>query len=172
MACKVIYLSPRSAAWFAGMQTMSNRQLQGRRIRRPCFHRRLRYLRNALVPLVSATTKRWHPDFPRNIFAYNLLTSTQLDGLARHYHQDIVDYWQRPSYPKQVPSWVGNVHITTKRRRFGRFIGLQGCESPVDAREGPMEMKMSMKLAGLLNGIESAWSKGGTTGKELNAKYP
>lgn len=25
--------------------------------------------------------------------------------------------------------------LVTKRRRFGRFIGLRGCESPVDAGE-------------------------------------
>ena len=27
------------------------------------------------------------------------------------------------------------VDLVTKRRRFGRFIGLRGCESPVDAGE-------------------------------------
>lgn len=36
-------------------------------------------------------------------------------------------------YPIRVPAWVGDdVSIETKRRRWGRFIGLRGCESPVD----------------------------------------
>lgn len=40
----------------------------------------------------------------------------------------------------RIPAWVaqvdgqmqpGRVDLETKRRRFGRFIGLRGCESPV-----------------------------------------
>lgn len=31
-----------------------------------------------------------------------------------------------------MPAWIGDdVPIETKRRRWGRFIGLRGCESPV-----------------------------------------
>jgi hypothetical protein len=36
-----------------------------------------------------------------------------------------------------IPAWVGTpeedqVDVATKRRRFGHFIGLRGCESPAD----------------------------------------
>lgn len=34
--------------------------------------------------------------------------------------------------------------LDTKRRRFGRFIGLRGCESPVDA-SGQREMEERME---------------------------
>jgi len=40
-------------------------------------------------------------------------------------------------YPAWVPAWTGlndssagAVDLETKRRRWGRFIGLRGCESP------------------------------------------
>ena len=38
------------------------------------------------------------------------------------------------------------VDLVTKRRRFGRFIGLRGCESPVDVdeKEDGMGMRMGM----------------------------
>ena len=32
--------------------------------------------------------------------------------------------------------------LDTKRRRFGRFIGLRGCESPVDDGQREMEERM------------------------------
>src|SRR5699024_3878114 len=81
---------------------------------------------------------------PRTLLSYHLLTSHQLDDLARHYHQVWppvpATFW----YPTSIPAWVDNdghecrsgnenaVDLVTKRRRFGRFIGLRGCESPVD----------------------------------------
>lgn len=35
-----------------------------------------------------------------------------------------------------VEGEVGGVDLETKRRRWGRFIGLQGCESPVENEDG------------------------------------
>ncbi|KAI4136193.1 MAG: hypothetical protein LQ341_005795 [Variospora aurantia] len=80
---------------------------------------------------------------------YNLLTEDQLNELAHHYHQRTPSQWSL-CYPLPV---VGRWHVADdnnsssappgrgqgqgvarledKRRRFGRFVGLRGCESPV-----------------------------------------
>ncbi|OJJ88827.1 uncharacterized protein ASPGLDRAFT_747455 [Aspergillus glaucus CBS 516.65] len=105
------------------------------------------HLRTTLHPLVSATTGLQHPYFPRTLLSYHLLTSAQLDELARHYHQVTPPVPGTFSYPVNIPAWVdahahphGNeymmdeVNLKTKRRRFGRFIGLRGCESPIQLR--------------------------------------
>lgn len=81
-----------------------------------------------------------HTDFPRTLLSFHLLTSAQLDELARHYHQVWPPVPATFYYPMRIPAWVaqvdgqmqpGRVDLETKRRRFGRFIGLRGCESPV-----------------------------------------
>ncbi|GJP90211.1 unnamed protein product [Aspergillus niger] len=100
----------------------------------------LAHFRTPLHPLVSSTTGHQHPDFPRSSLQYNLLTSEQLDRLAVHFHQ--VDppvrgtFW----YPVRiVQPWIRRegakgyvadeeLGLEVKRRRFGRFIGLRGCE--------------------------------------------
>ncbi|RAL03652.1 uncharacterized protein BO80DRAFT_335534, partial [Aspergillus ibericus CBS 121593] len=103
----------------------------------PKFHPTLTHLLTPLHPLISSTTGHPHPDFPTSLLTYNLLTSSQLDALATHFHQVYppvpATYW----YPVSIPAWMGRdgdggkgVDLETKRRRFGRFIGLRGCESP------------------------------------------
>ncbi|GLA50862.1 hypothetical protein AnigIFM63604_007181 [Aspergillus niger] len=105
----------------------------------------LAHFRTPLYPLVSSTTGHQHPDFPRSLLQYNLLTSEQLDRLAVHFHQ--VDppvrgtFW----YPVRiVQPWIRRegakgyvadeeVGLEVKRRRFGRFIGLRGCEEILPA---------------------------------------
>lgn len=37
------------------------------------------------------------------------------------------------------------VDLMTKRRRFGRFIGLRGCESPIDVDGKEMIRRMEME---------------------------
>lgn len=111
----------------------------------------LAHLRTPLHPLVSSMTGVQHPYFPRDLLAFHLLTSSQLDELARHYHQVWPPVQATFWYPVWVPGWlpfsssmsegcsedqgcdggIGAVDLATKRRRFGRFIGLRGCESPV-----------------------------------------
>lgn len=60
-----------------------------------------------------------------------------------------------------MPSWVGeDVPIETKRRRWGRFIGLRGCESPVEGpggggyEQGVMETEEEM-----LDRMEREWQE-------------
>ncbi|KAF7595832.1 hypothetical protein BBP40_004644 [Aspergillus hancockii] len=102
-----------------------------------CFLLTLNHLRTRLYPLVSSTTALPHPEFPPTLLAYHLLTSRQLDTLAIHYHQVWPPVPATDSYPVVIPPWIGtenekDLDLETKRRRFGRFIGLQRCESPVE----------------------------------------
>lgn len=123
----------------------------------PFFSRVLSHLSHPLTPLVSVTTGMAHPLFPQSILAYHLLDSATLDALALYYHQVEPPVEESFEYPVRVPGWVnlatgtgvaGNskmktqviVNLETKRRRFGRFIGLRGCESPT--LDESMEEKM------------------------------
>ncbi|KAI9792582.1 MAG: hypothetical protein M1816_002102 [Peltula sp. TS41687] len=94
----------------------------------PLFRLKINQLRLPLSPLVSVTTGRAHPWFPRIILSFWLLTEEQLDELAAFYHQRRVGRWS-DAYPVSV-KWDDGADLETKRRRFGRFVGLQGCESP------------------------------------------
>ncbi|KIW33036.1 uncharacterized protein PV07_04538 [Cladophialophora immunda] len=103
------------------------------------------HLRAPLVPLISVTTGLPHPEFPTSLLQYHLLTHEQLDSLARWYHQVTPPVEETFQYPAWIPPWTGlsrlrqqisstdeevRVDLETKRRRWGRFIGLRGCESP------------------------------------------
>jgi len=99
------------------------------------------HLRTPLVPLVSASTDLPHPCFPQSLLQYHLLTHEQLDSLARWYHQVEPAVEETGWYPTRIQPWTSldnqsqtrsqeQVGLETKRRRWGRFIGLGGCESP------------------------------------------
>lgn len=126
----------------------------------PAFIPILNYLNTPLFPLVSITSGLQHPDFPPNLLAFHVLTSTQLDNLARHYHQVWPPVEHTSRYPTTIPAWVGapneqDVDLETKRRRFGTFIGLQGCEDddePVDDNVWPHETEEELLLR-----IEREW---------------
>jgi hypothetical protein len=55
-------------------------------------------------------------------------------------------------YPARIPAWVSlnegeedaenAVDLETKRRRWGRFVGLRGCETPTDGRGREVEERM------------------------------
>jgi hypothetical protein len=97
-----------------------------------------------------------HPSFPTSILQYHLLTHRQLDELARFYHQVTPPVRETFSYPARIPVWVSvneeedaehaaEVDLETKRRRWGRFVGLRGCESPTEEREEEREMEDRME---------------------------
>ncbi|KAJ5664721.1 hypothetical protein N7462_011534 [Penicillium macrosclerotiorum] len=103
----------------------------------PQFFQLLDHFRTPLHPLISCTNGQAHPDFPPNILAFHLLTSCQLDNLAYYYHQVWPATVDTKDYPVSIRPWLGTpyeatIDLATKRRRFGQFIGLQGCESPID----------------------------------------
>ena len=120
------------------------------------------HLSTPLVPLISVTTGLPHPHFPRSLLQYHLLTHHQLDSLARWYHQTQPATEESWMYPAWIPPYTAHaaahaastnavdqpcsegfeeVMLKTKRRRWGRFIGLRGCESPVEeeSQEAVME---------------------------------
>ncbi|KAI4206588.1 MAG: hypothetical protein LQ348_000910, partial [Seirophora lacunosa] len=129
------------------------------------YRRKLAHLCTPLAPLLSITSGTAHPAFPRTMLHYNLLTEDQLNELAHHYHQRTPSQWSL-CYPLPVvgrwhadndaaaaaiaapPAWQGQAQghgqqashrLEAKRRRFGRFVGLRGCESPVDGDDAGRE---------------------------------
>lgn len=90
---------------------------------------KLRDLSHPLSPLVQITTGYIHPAFPRLLLNFWLLTSDELDSLMEFYHQKGNSPYMY-DYPLPV-GWEEGMDLERKRRRFGRFIGLRGCESPV-----------------------------------------
>jgi hypothetical protein len=97
-----------------------------------------------------------HLSFPTSILQYHLLTHEQLDELARFYHQVIPPVRETFRYPVRIPAWVSvneeedaeravEVDLETKRRRWGRFVGLRGCETPTEGREEGREMEDRME---------------------------
>lgn len=136
--------------------------------------RRLTHLSTKLHPLLSITTGLPHPSFPRTLLHYHLLTSAELDELAHYYHQrtpsdfslgypaPVVARWhiaagnndEQQEEVERILREVGMMGqgkvegTAEKRRRFGRFVGLRGCESPTAAamavamREGEARREM------------------------------
>ncbi|KIV86930.1 hypothetical protein PV11_02506 [Exophiala sideris] len=148
----------------------------------------LQHLRAPLVPLISVSNGLPHPQFPTTLLQYHLLTHEQLDSLARWYHQVDPPLDETFMYPAWIPAWTSlhpshdyrnvvlgndgtstshNVDLETKRRRFGRFIGLRGCESPTTmgpqgerpdelARRMEREWRRALERA---QDEENAWEK-------------
>ncbi|GFN20154.1 uncharacterized protein AtWU_09959 [Aspergillus tubingensis] len=124
----------------------------------------LHHLRTPLHPLVSSTTGHEHPDFPLSLLQYNLLTSDQLDRLAVHFHQVHPPVRGSFWYPVRIVPWLrwdgsdggkggyvgdAEVGLEVKRRRFGRFIGLRGCEGDYHrSRSGGGGRKLGRKGRG------------------------
>lgn len=100
-----------------------------RMARRPALEAKLLHMSQTLHPLVNNETGITHRHFPLTIFQFWLLTDEQLDGLASFYHQRTPSRWSK-HYPCPI-SWprIG-LTLEDKRRKFGRFIGLRGCETP------------------------------------------
>jgi hypothetical protein len=59
---------------------------------------------------------------------YWLLSESDLDNLARFYHQVTPSIWT-DQYPEKM-RWRADLTLNEKRREWGKFIGLRGCESP------------------------------------------
>ncbi|CAI4216492.1 unnamed protein product [Parascedosporium putredinis] len=79
------------------------------------------------------------PPLPRLFVNYWLLTEAELDDMATFTtsaapgcdeRDALLAWFWRAEYAVPVP-WEDGASLETKRRRFGRFIGLRGCESPL-----------------------------------------
>lgn len=128
-----LLFSPTSAE---ELTRMLQEQLQSQSRLSPEFLDTLDHLRSPLAPFVSVVSGRPHPDFPKTILAYHLLTSAQLDALFAYYHQVWPPVPETYMYPIAVPPQIvadqhWDVDIEEKRRWFGCFIGLGGSEVPL-----------------------------------------
>ncbi|CAK7239677.1 MAG: hypothetical protein STHCBS139747_001112 [Sporothrix thermara] len=100
-----------------------------RMARRPALEAKLQHMAQTLQPLVHAATGDVHPYFPLTIVQFWLLSDEQLDALASFYHQR-TPHALKQCYPCPV-SWPRRgLTLEDKRRKFARFIGLRGCETP------------------------------------------
>ncbi len=110
---------------------MSLATLAARRsARSPALHDKLRQMSLRLHPLVNVCTGVSHPAFPSNLLQFWLLTDDQLESLASFYHQRTPQVFSR-LYPCPIAWPRHGLALEDKRRKFGRFIGLRGCDSPV-----------------------------------------
>ena len=125
----------------------------------PEFPNRLQYLSRRLLPILSLSTGTPHPSFPRTILAYHLLTAQELNDMAHYYHQRTpcrltfeypvsVD-WDPATAANQAMIARGEIsseQVAQMRRRFGRFIGLRGCNSPtMEQAQDPEEIRRRLE---------------------------
>ena len=110
-------------------QAQSPSFMQRRLARNPELRHKLDQMALNLSPLVQITTGQIHPDFPKTVLQFWLLTDQQLEELAHFYHQRTPSFLSA-QYPCPV-NWSSDLSLEDKRRKMGRFIGLRGCESPI-----------------------------------------
>ncbi|KAK8049583.1 hypothetical protein PG994_011313 [Apiospora phragmitis] len=96
------------------------------------FREKVRQMALPLAPLVQLTTGDVHPQFPTTLLNFWLLTDHELESLASFYHQRTPCVWTR-HYPCPV-LWSPSMPLEEKRRKIGKFIGLRGCETPVNSK--------------------------------------
>ncbi|TKA68196.1 hypothetical protein B0A49_05930 [Cryomyces minteri] len=114
----------------------------------PALAGKIESLRLPLAPLRALPSGEPHPIFPLTVLHFWLLTEAELDALAHHYHQSTPSEWSF-SYPVRM-NWdkrtfshmrgdagtaAAGERLKVKRRKFGNFIGLRGCETPVEEVE-------------------------------------
>ena len=109
-----------------------------------------------LSPLVQLTTGAVHPNFPRTVLQFWLLTDAQLESLAHFYHQRVLSPWSS-QYPCPV-AWRSDVPLEEKRRRMGKFIGLRGCDSPSFLKTEE-EIADDARLASIAAAQEDVWRR-------------
>ncbi|KAI9710222.1 MAG: hypothetical protein M1828_002185 [Chrysothrix sp. TS-e1954] len=126
------------------MMSQFKLQTTTRRRPRPNLEPIITRLRYPLAPLQPLPQGPPHPAFPQTLLNYHLLTEDQLDGIAQYYHQWVFSpcIWSN-GYPtnanwnheflQHLGSINGDEHrCNVKRRKIGRFIGLRGCETPIE----------------------------------------
>lgn len=100
-----------------------------RSARQPALYAKLNQMTLPLRPLVQFDTGYSHPEFPRSMLQFLLLTDEQLESLASFYHQR-TPHELHYCYPCPI-SWPRKgLTVEDKRRKFGKFIGMRGCETP------------------------------------------
>ncbi|KAF2836588.1 hypothetical protein M501DRAFT_996796 [Patellaria atrata CBS 101060] len=145
-------------------QTSNNPAHPSRILKRhtKAFTDKIAKLRLRLAPIHPLPTGPPHPAFPATYLHFYLLTEDELDSMARYYSQVSPDAytfmypecmrWDKaflsPSNEKSEGGANGEEYwrltksqrLWIKRRKFGKFIGLRGCETPVE------EIKMRVRM--------------------------
>jgi hypothetical protein len=112
------------------MATPTTRTMfSSRKTPNPDLQAKISQLALPLAPLVQLTSGRVHPSFPPTLLHYHLLTDAELDDLAHFYHQR-TPCALTAQYPKPV-DWKAGLTVGEKKRKWGWFMGLRGCQSPV-----------------------------------------
>ncbi|KAF2432879.1 hypothetical protein EJ08DRAFT_568177, partial [Tothia fuscella] len=114
---------------------------------------KLTHLLTPLAPLYALPNGSPHPSFPTTLLAYHLLTESQIDAMASWYHQTSPTHRYNSQYPSNMrwdkaflakpdPSTMSEEEmgsllsdkerVDVKRRMVGKFIGLRGCETPIE----------------------------------------
>lgn len=61
--------------------------------RKTAIRKKIAHLQFQLAPLVPLPEGPPHPDFPKSLLTYYLLTEEQLDAIAHHYGQSTPGFW-------------------------------------------------------------------------------
>lgn len=134
-------------------------------------------LQYPLAPLHPQPDGDPHPSFPRTLLHYHLLTEDQLDSIALYYHQVVSPTKPTSVWIDEYPAtmnWdtgylahVGHLHgaqarISTKKRKVGRFIGLRGCDTPLEEVEDFSRWRSRRDEVGIKGGDEFGyWGRRG-----------
>ncbi|KAM0483515.1 hypothetical protein ACHAPE_006629 [Trichoderma viride] len=131
--------------------------LRRRLAKNPELAHKLNQMALPLSPLVQLTTGAIHPQFPRTVLQFWLLTDAQLESLAQFYHQRTPSPWSR-QYPCPV-NWRSDAPLEEKRRKMGRFIGLRGCENPTAVLKTEEQIARDARLASRNAADEDVWRR-------------
>ncbi|KAF4308950.1 hypothetical protein SLS57_004023 [Botryosphaeria dothidea] len=113
------------------------------------FAKKLKHLRLKIMPIYPLPGGPPHSAFPQTLLEFHLLSEGQLDDLAAYYSQSTLNEWTE-HYPSMMgwdaeffadPALSNEARAKIKLRKFGKFIGLRGCETPIQ------ETELRIKLA-------------------------
>ncbi|CCE33103.1 hypothetical protein E4U22_000168 [Claviceps purpurea] len=143
----------------SSQQTTTPREtfIQRRLKHNPGLAYKLHQMALPLSPLVQLTSGAVHPDFPRTVLQFWLLTDSQLESLAHFYHQTTPSSPWSSQYPCPVV-WLSDVSLEEKRRRMGKFIGLRGCDTPSWLKSED-EIAAEARLASMVAYQEDVWRR-------------
>ena len=117
--------------------------------RNPALASKIATLRLKIAPIICMVSGEPHPAYPNTMLEFWLLTEAQLDMMAHYYSQSTPSKYTY-MYPRTM-GWDkgflsgsredqatadGRYQLSTagriaiKRRKFARFIGMRGCETP------------------------------------------
>lgn len=127
-------------------KSTSSSSLSSRLASKSQFVEKLRQMSLPLAPLVQMTTGQIHPYFPKTLLGFWLLTDDQLDALALFYHQRTHGCPWKYQYPCPI-TWSASLSTEEKRRKIGKFIGLRGCDTPIETSVAEREPQRQPQIS-------------------------